>query len=226
MPRIRTALFVVVVAVVLGLVAALTGPAAAAERTITLSAPASAMVNVPATFTVRVAPRANAIAQIQVATSQGWVRVKQAALNDRGIAHVALTSGQAVKRSYRAAIINRSTGKVLGYSSRVSVTWTPLTHSVSLACSQSSAPTRVRVPCTISVTPVVRLTGLSVQLQVMGREDWIPMTTRGVPTDTGKVSVTVEGLEPGLGKYRVLLFRSGKRIATSNMVSVSWSAPT
>lgn len=224
----RTALLAAGLGIAVGLGPALTGPAAAAERTITLSAPASAMAYVPATFTVRVAPRADAIAQVQVATSQGWVRVKQAALNDRGTAQVTLTNNQAAKRSYRAAIISRSTGKVIGYSSRVTVTWTPLTHSVSLACSQSSAPIRVRVPCTISVTPAIRLAGLAVVLQVKGRTDWIRMDYQLVPTDTGKVSVTVEGLEPGLGMYRVLLLRSGTgtQVGVSNTVSVSWSAPT
>lgn len=226
MPRTRTAFLIAIMGVAIGLGPALTGTATAAERTITLSPPASAMANVPATFTVRVTPRVNALAQIQVATTNGWARVKQGALNDRGIATVSLTSSQAVKRSYRAAIVSRTTGKVLGYSSRVDVTWAALTHAVSLACDQSSAPIRVRVPCTISVTPVVRLSGLAVELQVMGREDWIPMFRRSVPTDTGKISATVEGLEPGLGRYRVLLFRLGTQIAVSNTVSISWSSPT
>lgn len=201
---------------------ALPGVAQAAPAA-TLAAPASGMVNVPVTFTVAVQPPpVNAIAQVQVATSSGWVKIEQAAIDAKGRAKGTLASSVTGNRSYRAAIISRANGKVLTYSKPISITWAPLTHTATLACAQSTAPVRVDVACTITVTPTARLAGLAAQLQVMGRTDWVAIDTWSIPS-TGVISTSVEGYDPGLGRYRVRLLRAGVEVALSNTVTISWT---
>jgi len=198
--------------------------ASAADLKVTFSAPAQAMAYVPVTFKIATVPAVNAIAQIQIATTAGWVKTTQVSLNSQGSGTGTISSNNAGKRDYRAVIISRTNGKVLGRSARITITWAPLKYSVSLACSKSTAPIRVRVPCSIAVSPTVRMTGLAAQLQVRGRTSWVSMAAWSVPTN-GKISATVEGFEPGLGNYRVRLLRSGALLTTSNTVSVSWTAP-
>ena len=45
-----------------------------------------------------------------------------------------------------------------------------------------------------------------------------------VPED-GLIATHVEGLEPGVGMYRVLLLRDAKLIAESPTLSIAYSAP-
>lgn len=190
----------------------------------TLSAPAAATVGVPTVVTVRVTPApANAVAQIQVGTTSGWVRIEQVAVGSNGVATANVSSEVTGTRAYRAAIIQRSNGHVLANSKPVDIAWRPVTYTAALACTKSTAVVRVEVPCSITVTPAVRLSGLVAQVQVKGMSAWVPIDTWSIPA-SGVRSITVTGVNPGLGQYRVRLVRAGLQVAVSNTVSIAWTA--
>lgn len=200
--------------------------APSAAVVVTASAAATGMVAVPQTVTVRTQPAvATRVVHLQMATSAGWVKVANTRLDSQGRASMTVKVTTQGVRKYRAALWNATGSRVVAYSAPFSVTFAPLAYAAQLSCTSSSAVIRVKIPCTIRVTPTVRLTGLSEVLQVMGRTDWQTMGAWSVPA-TGVRDVTVEGLEPGVGKYRVLLVRNGMQIAESNTVSIGYSAPT
>ena len=58
----------------------------------------------------------------------------------------------------------------------------------------------------------------------MGRTEWVPIEAVPVPAD-GVIATDVEGLEPGVGMYRVLLLRDAKLLAESPTISITYSAP-
>ena len=200
-------------------------PSRAAARTATLTAASTGMAYVPHNFTIATKPAlAQARAQVQVATSAGWVGLKKVRLDARGRATVQVTYSSTGIKKYRAAVLNASGSKVAAYSPAVSVRWKRLSYSVSLTCSKSSVPIRVDVPCTIRVTPAVRLSGMVEVIQVMGRVDWQSFDSWSVPK-SGVRQTSVEGYDPGLGRYRVRLVRNGVELAVSNVFSISYSPP-
>lgn len=196
---------------------------AMAAPTVTISAAPTATVNVAHAYAITVKPvPTNAVAIVHVATSSGWVKVGQTAVDSKGQAKGTVVSSVTGKRSYRAAIVNRTNGKVLAYSSSITITWAPLKHTATLTCAKPSAPARVNVACSITVTPSVQVAGLAAQLQVMGRVSWVSIDTWKVPT-TGTISTSVAGLEPGIGRYHVRLLRAGTEVSVSNTVTITWT---
>jgi len=92
-----------------------------------------------------------------------------------------------------------------------------------LSIAKSTAPVGVDVPYTITVTPAAKAKGKRVRIQVKGLVAW-----RGIDSfrlgPSGRVEDDVEGYQPGVGKYRVLVVAtSGKVLAKSSVVSVAWT---
>lgn len=229
---VRTA----VSALAIGLAATLTpaaavqasGPAApaATSYTVSLKAPSRAMVYTDATFRFTASPAAKAAGLkvgLQVRSNAlGWYTTKRTTLDATGTATIDLTRKATGKVDYRAALYS-SGGRVLAYSKRTTVTWTALKYSVSLRCAQTASTIRVDIPCTITVTPAVRRTGLSARFRVMGMNNWVYFDSFRVPA-SGVIETDVEGYQPGVGKYQVVLVRSGKTLAESNTFNIAYSA--
>ena len=199
-------------------------PARKPSVTLDLSTSGMAEVRQPFRIAVTPAPKAEGVtAALQVQSASGYVTQQRLRLDARGRASGLVVSNRAATRTYRAVFLS-ARGRVLATSTPVTVTWAPLTYTATLTCSQSSAPIRVEIPCTITVTPTVRLDNMIASLQVMGRTDWVPIEAVRVPED-GLIATHVEGLEPGVGMYRVLLLRDAKLIAESPTLSIAYSAP-
>ena len=204
---------------------AATNPAAT-TYSVSVRAPGSAMVYTEATFTFTASPAAKT-AGLKVglqarSNALGWYTTKRINLDGSGTTSMSLTRKATGKVDYRAALYSAS-GRVLAYSQRVSVTWTALKYAVSLRCDKSASEIRVDVPCTITVTPAVRRTGLSARFRVMGMNNWVYFDSFTVPA-SGVINTDVEGYQPGVGKYQVVLMRSGKVLAESNILSIAYSA--
>lgn len=120
----------------------------------------------------------------------------------------------------RTAVIICAVGAVLA------VTPGPATASTLkpvLRIAASSAPVGEDIPYTITVTPAAKAQGKRVRIQVKGYSGWVRFDTFRLPK-SGKVTDDVEGYQPGLGRYRVLVLGdSGAVIAKSPVVSVSWT---
>ena len=92
-----------------------------------------------------------------------------------------------------------------------------------LHIAKSTAEVGVDVPYTITVQPAAKAKGKRVRVQVKGIVAW-----RGIDSfrlgSSGRVEDDVEGYQPGVGKYRVLVVsKSGRVLATSPVVSVTWT---
>ena len=92
-----------------------------------------------------------------------------------------------------------------------------------LRISKSTAPVGVDVPYTITVKPAAKAKGKRVRIQVKGYVGW-----RGFDVfrlgKSGKIEDDVEGYEPGIGRYRVLVLgKNGAVVAKSATVSVAWT---
>lgn len=207
-------------------------PANADERppakkpTITLDLAVSGMAEVRQPFRVAVTPPPKAegvIAALQVQSSTGYVTQQRLRLDSRGRASGLVVSNRAATRTYRAVLLS-ARGRILATSTPVTVIWAPLTYTVALTCTQSAAPIRVDIPCTITVAPTVKLDNVIASLQVMGRTEWVPIEAVRVPP-SGIIKTDVEGFEPGVGMYRVLLLRNAKLLAESPTFSITYSAP-
>ena len=210
--------FLLAAALVVGL-----GGVAQAAPVATLTAPVTGMVHVPVPYSVTVKPApSNAVARLQTASSSGWVKIDQVAIDAKGQAKGTVVSSATGTRSYRAAIVDRTTGRVLAYSATITISFSPLRHTAALSCDKSTAPVGVDVGCSIIVTPKVRLSGLSARLEVRGKSSWISIDTWGVPS-SGTIATDVEGFEPGVGRYRVRLFRNGTEVSVSNTVTITWT---
>lgn len=210
--------FLLAAALVVGL-----GGVAQAAPVATLTAPVTGMVHVPVPYSVTVKPvPSNAVARLQTASSSGWAKIDQVAIDAKGQAKGTVVSSATGTRSYRAAIVDRTTGRVLAYSATITISFSPLRHTAALSCDKSTAPVGVDVGCSIIVTPKVRLSGLSARLEVRGRSSWISIDTWGVPS-SGTIATDVEGFEPGVGRYRVRLFRNGTEVSVSNTVTITWT---
>ena len=73
-----------------------------------------------------------------------------------------------------------------------------------LRISATSAPVGEDIPYTITVTPAAKAQGKRVRIQVRGYAAWVGFDTFRVPK-SGKITDDVEGYQPGLGRYRVLV---------------------
>lgn len=94
-----------------------------------------------------------------------------------------------------------------------------------LRISKATSPVGVDVPYTITVKPAASAKGKRVRTQVKAIVAW-----RGFDTfrlgKSGVIEDDVEGYQPGVGKYRVLVLdKNGAVIAKSATVSVTWTAP-
>ena len=198
----------------------------ARKPSVTLDLSTSGMAEVREPFRIAIAPEPKAegvTVALQVQSAAGYVTQQRLRLDGRGRASGLVVSNRAATRTYRAALLS-ARGRVLATSTPVTVTWIPLTYTATLTCAQSSAPIRVEIPCTIKVAPIVKLDRMIASLQVMGRTEWVPMEAVRVPA-SGAIATHVEGLEAGVGMYRVLLLRDAKLLAESPTISITYSAP-
>lgn len=198
----------------------------ARKPAVTLDLATSGMAEVRQPFRIAVAPAPKAegvTAALQVQSSAGYVTQQRMRPDARGRASGLVVSNRAATRTYRAVLLS-ARGRVVAASTPITVTWAPLTFTATLRCSQGSAPTGVDIPCTITVTPTVKLDRMIASLQVMGRTEWVPMHAVRVPAG-GVIASHIEGLEPGIGIYRVLLLRDAKLLAESPTISIAYSAP-
>jgi hypothetical protein len=209
-----------------GVAARATPSPTATSYSVSLKAPTRSMTYTDATFRFTAGPKAKAAGLkvgLQVrSNSLGWYTTKRTTLDANGTATIALTRKSNGKVDYRAALYS-SSGRVLAYSKRTSVTWTALKYTVSLRCDKSASKIRVDIPCTITVTPAVRRTGLSARFRVMGMNNWVYFDSFRVPA-SGVIKTDVEGYQPGVGKYQVVLVRSGTTLAESNTFNIAYSA--
>lgn len=198
---------------------------AAAPWSLNVSAPSTAMAWTTVPVSVSVTPPSKASGRpvvLQVKSGNGFVTRDRARVDGSGRARFTVLNERASTVTYRVALIVGG-GAPMVYSSPVTIRWVPLEYRVRLGCASTSSPIRVDIPCTIAVTPAVRVQGLAAVLQVMGRTTWVTIDSFRVPT-SGTIATDVEGFEPGLGKYRVRLLRSGNLLTTSNTVSIAYSA--
>ncbi len=92
-----------------------------------------------------------------------------------------------------------------------------------LEISAASAPIRTDVPYRITVKPAAKAKGKRVRLQVKGYTGWKQIDTFRVGK-SGVIEDDVEGYQPGIGRYRVLVIgKNGVVMAKSPVVSVSWT---
>jgi hypothetical protein len=92
-----------------------------------------------------------------------------------------------------------------------------------LRISKSTAPVGVDVPYTITVKPAAKAKGKRVRIQVKGYVGWKGFDTFRLGK-SGVIEDDVEGYQPGLGRYRVLVLgKNGGVVAKSATVSVSWT---
>ncbi len=92
-----------------------------------------------------------------------------------------------------------------------------------LKISETSAPVRTDIPYTITVRPAAKAKGKRVRVQVKGYVGWTRIDTFRLGK-TGVVEDDVEGYQPGVGRYRVLVIgKNGVVMAKSSVVSVSWT---
>lgn len=93
-----------------------------------------------------------------------------------------------------------------------------------LKIAKSTAAVGVDVPYTITVKPAAKAKGKRVRIQVRGIAAWRSFDTFRLGR-SGVIEDDVEGYEPGLGRYRVLVLgKNGVVLAKSPVTSVSWTA--
>lgn len=194
------------------------------KPSIALSLAPQGMAEVPEAFRVNAtsAPK-RAVVALQVKVGSRYVTQRTVALDSRGQGKGAVVSTKAAERTYRAVLLSPQR-KVIATSRLVTVTWTPLTYSVMLTCARDGAPVRVSIPCSIDVTPRVRLAGVVAVLKVMGRTGWVLIDAWRVP-ESGRIDTDVEGFEPGTGQYLTQLMRDARVISESPIISIAYSSP-
>jgi hypothetical protein len=194
--------------------------------TISLDVATTGMAEVRQPFRIDVTPIPKAegvVFALQVKSREGYLNQQRLTLDSRGRASGLVVSNRATSRTYRAVLLS-ARGRVLASSTPFTVAWAPLEHSVNLTCTRSNAPIGVDVPCTITVSPAVKLDRMIVSLQGMGRTDWVPIEALKV-TPNGVIATDVKGLAEGVSTYRALLLRDAKVKAESAILSIAYSAP-
>lgn len=215
------------VAVVVFVLSAVVGVPAQSSRVgvdLTISSP-SAMVGTTVNFTSRGTPAtglAGRKARLQVDAGASWRTVTTARYDATGVAQARFTSATTGTKRYRVAVFSMTTGSLVAKSPIRTVAWQRVTWTPRLSIAKSSAPVGDNVAYTVAVTPAELAAGRKVRVQVKGRVTW-QAVDKLVLNRVGVVTSDVEGYEAGLGRYRAqLLSASGKAIATSPVVSVSW----
>ena len=194
--------------------------------TVSLDLATTGMADVRQPFRIDVTPMPKAegvVFALQVKSREGYLNQQRLTLDPRGRASGLVVSNRAAVRTYRAVLLS-ARGRVLASSSPVTVAWAPLEHSVTLTCTRNSAPVGVDVPCTITVTPAVKLDRMIASLQGMGQTEWIPIEALKV-TPSGVITTDVKGLAEGVSTYRAQLLREAKVKAESAIISIAYSAP-
>jgi len=196
------------------------------KRVVTLQVPDAGMAAVPIAFRVTTTPvkdARNVRMAVQVSSKRGWVNLRTVAPDRRGSAAGTIVSNRAGNKEYRAVVLS-PTGRVLAASGPTVTTWAPLVHDVSLRCERADAAIGVDVPCTITVSPPVRLDDMVTVLQQRSRTDWLTLEAARMP-EKGTVRTHVAGIAAGVGEYRAILMRDGLIRAESAVVTVTYSAP-
>jgi hypothetical protein len=199
-------------------------PRTPVRRTLTLMLPDTGMAVVPLAYRVRATPTAGATrlrAAVQVRSARGWVTLRSSAPDGRGSAAGSLVSNRPGEKAYRAVLMSPQ-GRVLVTTPPATVTWSRLEHRVGLQCDRGSALIGVDVPCTVRVTPAVRLDDMIAVLQVRGRTDWVLVEASRLRTD-GEARTHVNGFAPGIAEYRVILMRNAQVQAESSIATVAYS---
>lgn len=201
-------------------------PPTPVKRTVALSLADTGMAAVPVTYRIRATPAAGAPrlrAAVQVRSTRGWVTLRSSAPDRRGNATGSIVSNRAGIKEYRAVLLS-TRGRVLSATSPVTLTWTRFEHGVDLACTSASAPLGTDVPCTITVSPAVRLDNMIAVLQMRGRTEWILVEAVRVPS-RGKIRTHVTGIFSGPAEFRVQLLRDASVRAESEIETVDFSDP-
>lgn len=219
--------------IVVAAVALILTPAAHAEdkprpvtRSISLTVATSGMAVVPVDYRVAVTPAAGARALravVQVRSARGWVTTRGSSLDRRGRAAGTLVSNRPGTKTYRAVLLS-ARGRVLAATPPTTVTWSRLEHRIDLLCERTEAEVGIDVPCTITVSPAVRLEDMVVYLEFRDRTNWTLLEAMRVRTD-GTARTHVAGLVPGIGEYRAVLMRQAEFQGSSAMVTVTYSDP-
>lgn len=195
------------------------------QRTVALSIASSAMASIPTQASIRATPAASTAGLtvlLQVRQRAGFVTIDRLTLDRRGVGSLSVVSSSAGLKDYRAVLLSRS-GKTVSTSRPVAVTWDPLTYSATLTCQQQSAPVTIRIPCAIDISPTVALDGVVVVLEQMTRSGWLALEAFRAPPD-GQLATGVRGLTPGSTDYRVVMLKDARPIATSGIVSITYTA--
>jgi hypothetical protein len=225
MLRRGTAFVIAVLAACLAATMAATAaePLPAKRPVITLALPTSAMAEVPANFRISATPAsstAKTVAILQVKTSRGFETLQRRTLDARGRTRGVIVSNEAASRTYRAALLSKR-GRVIATSQPVTLTWAPLRYTARLDCAKKTAPVRVEIPCTISVTPQVNLKGIVAVLQHQGATDWFLLEALNLSAK-GLAASHVDWHAPSVEQYRVHLLREAVVIAESAPVSITY----
>ena len=194
--------------------------------TVSLDMATTGMAEVRQPFRIDVTPMPKAdgvVLALQVKSRDGYLTPQRLALDSRGQASGLVVSNRATSRTYRAVLLS-ARGRVLASSTPVTVAWAPLAHSVTLTCTRSRAPAGVDVPCTVKVSPAVKLDRMIASLQGMGQTEWIPIEALKV-TPSGVITTDVKGLAEGVTSYRALLLKDAKVLAESAIIAIAYSAP-
>ena len=195
------------------------------QRTVALTIASSAMASIPTQASIRATPAASTAGLtvlLQVRQRAGFVTIDRLTLDRRGVGTLNVVSSSAGLKDYRAVLLSRS-GKTVSTSRPVAVTWDPLTYSATLTCQQQSAPVTIRIPCAIDISPTVALDGVVVVLEQMTRSGWLALEAFRAPPD-GQLATGVRGLTPGSTDYRVVMLKDARPIATSGIVSITYTA--
>lgn len=195
------------------------------QRTVALTIASSAMASIPTQARIRATPAASTAGLtvlLQVRQRAGFVTIDRLTLDRRGVGTLNVVSSSAGLKDYRAVLLSRS-GKRVSASRPVAVTWDPLTYSATLTCQRESAPVTIRIPCAIDISPTVALDGVVVVLEQMTRSGWLALEAFRAPPD-GQLATDVRGLTPGSTDYRVVMLKDARPIATSGIVSITYTA--
>lgn len=195
------------------------------QRTVALTIASSAMASIPTQASIRATPAASTAGLtvlLQVRQRAGFVTIDRLTLDRRGVGSLSVVSSSAGLKDYRAVLLSRS-GRTVSTSRPVAVTWDPLTYSATLTCQQQSAPVTIRIPCAIDISPTVALDGVVVVLEQMTRSGWLALEAFRAPPD-GQLATGVRGLTPGSTDYRVVMLKDARPIATSGIVSITYTA--
>jgi hypothetical protein len=192
------------------------------KRTVSLDVARNGMAVVPVAYRITVSP-ARAVprlrAAIQVRADRGWVTLRTATPDRRGLTTGSIVSNRPGQKQYRAVLFTPK-GRVAVASAVTSVEWSPLEHRITLDCVRPSAPVGIDIPCTMVVDPAAHLDDMIAVLQVRSRSNWLFVEAIRVPDD-GRARTHVSGLAGGNAEYRAVLMRDARIRAESTIVTIT-----